>query len=199
MRRHLLIAMLCALLGLACSKPAPQEASPAPAEPAKPAVPAEILGAAQADLGEEAEVLAYDQLARNGNTHEQILVVNRLPKTPQGAVPGLLITRAVVLEKDAGQWKEVFRADEHLKNPQGYLGGTPISPVSGWRLQYEQHEDLGLVMYFTPIEKPAGGYQVTIGVRWNPKVKRYQSLDRNYEHFLGEVPSLGRVESQFHR
>ena len=47
-----------------------------------------------------------------------------------------------------------------------------------------------LVMYFTPLDKPAGGYIQTIGIRWNPKVKRYESLDRTYEQFLGESPTL---------
>ena len=35
-----------------------------------------------------------------------------------------------------------------------------------------------------------------IEVRWNAKVKRYQSLDRNFENFLGELPSLETPESQ---
>jgi hypothetical protein len=49
-------------------------------------------------------------------------------------------------------------------------------------------------MYFTPLDKPAGGYVQTIGVKWNPKMKRYQSLDRNYEQFLGETNSLEMPE-----
>jgi hypothetical protein len=28
-------------------------------------------------------------------------------------------------------------------------------------------------------------------VRWNPTTKRYQSLDRTYEHFLVESPTMG--------
>ena len=66
------------------------------------------------------------------------------------------MSRAVVLENDGGRWKEMFRCDEHLQNPKGYLGGTPLAPVNGWRLQYEQDDDKGLQMYFTPLAKPAG-------------------------------------------
>ena len=183
----------CALALLAaCSEPA----RPKPAEaPAKPAVPAEISSVAQGLLGSEAEVLVFGDLARTGQ--QQALVVNRLPKTPAGTVPGTLVTRAVVVENDGGKWKEVVRCDEHLKNPQGYLGGTPIAPVTGWRLQYEQSAEKGLQLYFTPLEMSgASGHIPTIAVRWNPKVKRYQSLDRNYENFLGEVPTLEMINSR---
>ena len=34
------------------------------------------------------------------------------------------------------------------------------------------------------------GVPPRIGVRWNPKLKRYQSLDRFYNNFLGERASL---------
>ena len=33
--------------------------------------------------------------------------------------------------------------------------------------------------------------RLPIGVRWNPQTKRYQSLDRTYEHFLLEQPMMG--------
>jgi hypothetical protein len=122
--------------------------------------------------------------------------VNRLKSTPQGVMPGTLVSRAIILENDGGKWKEVFRCDEHLQNPKGYLGGTPLAPVAAWRLQYEQHEDKGLQMYFTPLAKPAGGYIETIGIRWNPQQKLYESLDRTYEHFLGETKNLATPESQ---
>lgn len=139
-------------------------------------------------LGSEAEVIVYGDLARTGK--QQILVINRLKKTPDTKAPGTLLTRAAIVENDGGAWKQIFLCDEHLKNPKGFLGSTPIAPVAGWRLQYEQHPDVGLVMYFTPLDKPAGGYVQTIGVKWNPAEKRYESLDRNFEHFLGETPSL---------
>ena len=165
-----------------------------PATPPKPATPPDIQAAAEAALGSETEVLAFGDLAKNGK--QQIFAVNRLKSTPQGVMPGTLVSRAVVLENDGGKWKEVFRCDEHLQNPKGYLGGTPLASVAAWRLQSEQHEDKGLQMYFTPLAKPAGGYIETIGIRWNPELKLYESLDRSYEHFLGETKNLATPESQ---
>jgi len=35
-----------------------------------------------------------------------------------------------------------------------------------------------------------------IAVRWNPKTKRYQSLDRSYQQFLVESPSLSNARSR---
>ena len=187
------VVVVCALLvGASCSQPGSPKREPAPQPSAPPAVAAEFTQAAEGALGAEVEVIVFGDLAHTGR--QQILAVNRLQKTPTGTVPGLLVTRAVILEQEGNKWNEVFRADEHLKNPNGYLGATPLAPVSGWRLQHEQHADTGLVMYFTPLQPPAGGYIQTIGVRWNPKVKRYQSLDRNFEQFLTEVPSLERME-----
>ena len=176
----------------ACSQPAP----PKPAEPAKPAapaIPAEIQGVAESVLGTGAEVLVFGDLARTGT--QQVLAINRLPKTPTGAAPGTLLTRAVIAENNGGKWKEVFRCDEHLKNPNGFLGGTPIVPVTGWRLQYEQGPQKGLMLYFRPLELAGSSHPLMIGIGWNPKVKRYQSLDRNFEHFLGESPSLEKYNS----
>lgn len=167
-----------------------------PAQPAAPAVPSDIQTAAESDLGSEAEVLAFGDLAKNGRT--QALVVNRLKTTPQGTVPGTLVSRAAIIEREDGQWKEIFRCDEHLKNTKGYLGGTPLAGVPSWRLQSEQKEDKGLQMYFTPLARPAGGYVQTLEVRWNPEVKRYQSLDRNFEHFLTELPAIETPQSQGH-
>lgn len=186
----ILAIFLCACGGSGASNPK-TETPAAPAEAAKPAAPAippDIQEVAENALGSEAEVLVYGDLALTGK--QQILVINRLKKTPEGKVPGILLTRAAVVENDGGKWKQIFLCDEHLKNTKGFLGATPISPVPAWRLQYEQHEDKGLVMYFTPLDKPPGSYVLTIGVRWNPKVKRYESLDRNYEQFLGETPTL---------
>jgi hypothetical protein len=162
--------------------------------PLKPATPTDIQAVAEASLGSETEVLAFGDLARNDK--QQIFAVNRLKSTPQGVMPGTLVSRAVVLENDGGKWKEMFRCDQHLQNPNGYLGGTPLAPVAAWRLQFEQHDDKGLEMYFTPLAKPAGGYIETTGVRWNPELKLYESLDRSYEHFLGETRNLESPESQ---
>jgi hypothetical protein len=36
-----------------------------------------------------------------------------------------------------------------------------------------------------------------LAIRWNPAVKRYQSLDRNYEHFVPEAASLSPSRSHF--
>ncbi len=152
---------------------------------------------AESELGAESDVLAWGDLAKNGN--QQILVINRIKKTPDGTVPGNLFTRAIIAEKDNGTWKEIFRCDEHLKNQKGFLAGTPLAAVNGWRLQYEQHPDTGLVMYFTPLRTPEGGHAETIGVKWNPKVMRYQTLDRNFEQFQSEAPSLEPVEVPLRR
>lgn len=187
-----------ALLTISCascssSTSAPEKTQTA-AAPATPQVPDDIQKAAQSDLGSEVEVLAFGDLVKNGR--KQALIVNRLNTTPQGTVPGTLVSRAAIIENDAGQWKEIFRCDEHLKNTNGFLGGIPLSGVGSWRLQFEQHEDKGLQLYFTPLEQPAGGHVQTLGVRWNPEVKRYQTLDRNFEHFLGELPALETPQSQ---
>ena len=188
------IAVSCVSCGGA-SAPASSDAKPS--EPAaaapKPAIPADMENAAETVLGDEAEVLAFGDLAKTGT--DQVLAVNRLKATPEGVVPGTLITRLAVIEKDNSKWKELLRCDEHLKNTNGYLGGTPLAGVPAWRLQYEQDAQKGLVLYFTPLAKPAGGYVQTIGVRWNAKVKRYESLDRNFQEFLAESQQLEMPQS----
>jgi hypothetical protein len=171
----------------ACSNGAGNSADAAKPAPAKPAVPAAYQAAARSVLGEEAEVLLSGDLAHNH--HIQLLVINRLPKMPKNVVPGLLVSRAAILEQDGADWREIFLADEYLKNTKGFLAGTPLASVTDWRLHYEQQQT-GLAMYLTPLQRPAGGYQVTIEVRWNPATGRYQSLDREFKHFLGETPSL---------
>jgi hypothetical protein len=188
MRKLLVLALACALLGVSGCSTEPSQPAANAQKPAEPAIPADVQAAARAVLGAEAEVLLFGDLAKTGNTH--VLAINRIARRPDNAVPGILLTRGAVVSKEGDRWKELFRVDEHLKNPSGFLAATPVSPVTGWRLQYEQDEQKGLQLYFTPLEKPRGGYLMTIGVRWNPKVKRYQSLDRSYETFLGEAPSL---------
>ena len=97
------------------------EPAPAPAEPAKPAVPDDIQAGAQALLGTETTVLLYGDLAKNGK--QQFLAANVVPKTSKNNnIPGTIITRAVIAQNDDGQWKEIFRCDEHLKNAKGFLG-----------------------------------------------------------------------------
>lgn len=188
---NLLILAAVVVILAACGE-APKSTEPAAQQtPAAPAVPAEVEAAVKSVLGSEAEVLLWGDLALTGN--QQVLAINRLKTTPKTAVPGILLVRAALVSKEGMQWRELFRCDEHLKNPKGYLGGTPIAGVHGWRLQYEQSPEKGLTMYFTPLEKPAGGYIQTLGVRWDPKAKQYRSMDRNFEKFLPEVQMLGTV------
>jgi hypothetical protein len=168
--------------------------SATPGAPATPAVPDEIQKAAETALGSETEVLLYGDLAKNGA--RQILAVNRAKSTPQMTMPGTVITRGVILENTGGTWKEILRCDEHLENPKGFLGNIPLAPVNGWRLQYEQDNDKGLLLYFTPATDPKGARMLPVEVRWNTKAKRYQSMDRNFENFLYELPALETPESQ---
>jgi len=72
---------------------------------------------------------------------------------------------------------------------------TPLVSVTGWRLQYEQNNEKGLQLYFTPLKGTTDSHILPIGVRWNPETKRYQSLDRTYEHFLLESPSMQDARS----
>lgn len=198
--------MSCAIaFSLGCGdapKPAETKAQPAAAEPAKPAAPAvpdDIQAGAQSLLGTETTVLLFGDLAKNGK--QQFLAANVVPKTSKNNnIAGTIITRAVIAQNDAGQWQEIFRCDEHLKNAKGYLGLTPLSDVSGWRIMTEQDPVKGLALYLTPLkgtDDPA--HAQPIGVRWNPATKRYQSLDRTFEHFLLEQPTMsGTPKSVLH-
>ena len=193
-----------ALTVAACSNTSPSGPKPetaanpvsssAPEVPAAPAVPDDVQKAAEQSLGSETDVLLFGDLSKNGQ--QQVLAVNKVKALPPGVPRGNAITRAAILEKDGGTWKEVLRCDEHLENPKGFLGGTPLAPVNGWRMQTEQDPAKGLSLYFTPLTPPKGGYAVPVEVRWNPKVKRYQSMDRSFENFLSELPALETPESQ---
>lgn len=187
------VLSLAILLG-GCGADAPKPAPQAETKPVEPAIPEEILAAAKALLGTESQVLAFGDLAKNGK--QQFLAANVVPKTPTNNLPGTIVTRAVVAESDDGKWTEILRCDEHLKNPKGYLGLTPLAPVTGWRLQFEQNAEKGLQLYFTPLQGTTDSHVLPIGVRWNPATKRYQSLDRTYEHFLLESPALNDVRSR---
>jgi hypothetical protein len=59
-------------------------------------------------------------------------------------------------------------------------------------LQFEQDEIQGIRLYCTPV-KTSDPHVLPIGVRWNPKVKRYQSMDRAFEKFLPEALQLGET------
>jgi hypothetical protein len=186
------VVSLAILLGGGCGE-APKPAPQAETKPAEPAIPEEIQLATKALLGSEAQVLVFGDLAKNGK--QQFLAANVVPKTPTNSLPGTIVTRVVVAENDDGKWTEVLRCDEHLKNPRGFLGLTPLLPVTGWRLQYEQNTEKGLQLYFTPLQGTTDSHVLPIGVRWNATTKRYQSLDRTYEHFLVEAPSLQDARS----
>jgi len=176
-----------------CGADAPKPASQAETKPAEPAVPEEIQLAAKSLLGSESQVLVFGDLAKNGN--QEFLAANVVPKTPTNNLPGTIVTRVVVAENSDGKWSEVLRCDEHLKNQKGYLGLTPLAPVTGWRLQFEQSQIKGLELYFTPLKGITDSHVLPIGVRFNPATKRYQSLDRTYEHFLLESPSMQDARS----
>jgi hypothetical protein len=202
MNRAVFLSFLIAvgLVVISCGTSSPEPAKPASnaaasGAPATPPVPDDIQKAAEKSLGSETEVLLFGDLAKNGQ--QEVLAINRMKQNPKGGAPGTVVTRAVILQKDpAGTWKEILRCDEHLENPKGYLGNIPLAPVNGWRLQYEQDAQKGLQLYFTPVTDPKGARALPIEVRWNAKVKRYQSLDRNFENFLGELPALETPESQ---
>jgi len=183
------VALAAGGCGLGIDIPSPNSAKPADAKPAQPAIPDEIQKAADTLLGSETQVLAYGDLAKNGN--EQLLAANVLPKTPTMNIPGTVVSRATVAEKNsAGQWIELLHCDEHLKNSKGYLALTPLDSVSSWRLQFEQDAQKGLQLYVTPVKSGAIAHVLPIGIRWNPATRRYQSLDQTYEHFLLEAPAL---------
>jgi hypothetical protein len=186
--------VLCLGLLAGCGQqpsPAEKPTNTDETKPVAPAVPAEIQTAAESLLGVETQVLAFGDLAKTGK--QQFLAANVVPKTPKNNLPGTIVTRAVVAENRGGNWMEVLRCDEHLKNSKGYLGLTPTSEVTGWRLQYEQDPEKGLSLYFTPVKGTDDPHVLPIGVRWNPATKRYQSLDNSYQHFLAEVANVGET------
>ncbi|HKW57309.1 MAG TPA: hypothetical protein VJN42_08115 [Candidatus Acidoferrum sp.] len=140
-------------------------------------------------------MLVFGDLSKTGK--QQFLAANVVPKTPKNEnLAGTIVTRAVVAENESGQWTELFRCDEHLKNAKGYLALTPLSSVAGWRIQYDQDPVKGIQLYLTPIQGITDSHLLPIGVAWNPATKRFQSLDRTYEHFLTESPSLETARSR---
>lgn len=180
------------LTGCGAQEPAPTTAQ-SEAKPAEPVVPEDVQGAAQALLGSETQVLVFGDLAKTGK--QQFLAANVVPKTPTNNAPGTIVTRAVIAQNNDGKWMEFLRCDEYLKNEKGFLGLTPLNGVNGWRIQYEQDPEKGLQVYFTPLKVNGSAHVLPIGVRWNPATKRYQSLDRTYEHFLLEASSLENARS----
>jgi hypothetical protein len=177
-------------LGLVLAGCGSEPAKQAEQKPAEPAVPEEYQTAAQALLGTETQVLLYGDL--ENNQKKQILAANVVPNTPKSTVAGIVVTRAVVAENDDGKWVELMRADEYLKNPNGFLGLTPLQAVAGWKLQYESSAEKGMSLYFTPVRKGESEKTLPIAVKWNPEAKRYQSMNQNYDRFLSEAPALER-------
>lgn len=194
MRKIFLLVTLCAALCAASCDETGHPNTQGTAKPAASAYPAEVDTVAQKILGLETDVVAYGDLAKNGK--EQAFIVNKVKITPETMAPGLLVTRAAIIEKDGSSWNEVLLIDEHLKNLKGFLGGQPISAVDGWRVQKEEDPKNGLQIYLTPLHKPAGGYVQTLEIRWNPTTKRYETMDRSFEHFLTESPSLEPVDER---
>lgn len=190
--RNLALAVVAAYVLVGCGGNATPEK---PAVEAKPAltVPDDVQAAADALLGKETTVLLFGDLAKNGK--QQFLAANVVPKSTKNNLPGTIVTRTVVGENDDGKWTEILRCDEHLKNQKGFLPGTPIGGVTGWRLAYEQDPEKGLALYFTPLKGAVDTHTLPIGIRWNSETKRYQSLDRSYEHFLTESASLSTAHS----
>jgi hypothetical protein len=177
-------------LGVGCGDTATSNSGAATqAKPMTPAIPDEIQQAANKLLGSETQVLLRGDLANNGK--QQFLAANVLPKTPTNNIPGTVVSRATIAEKEEdGQWLEIFHCDEHLKNTKGYLALTPLDSVSSWRLQFEQDPDKGLELYLMPVKMGGGQHALPIGIRWNVATRRYQSLDQSYQHFLNEAPAL---------
>lgn len=191
--RSAAVTVLTACFIAGCGGNTQPEKPAAEVKPPAPAVPEDIQSAADSLLGKETTVLVFGDLAKNGK--QEFLAANVVPKSTKNNLPGTIITRAVLGENDNGQWMEILRCDEHLKNSKGFLPGTPIGGVTGWRLAFEQDPEKGLALYFTPLKGAVDTHTLPIGVRFNPETKRYQSLDRSYEHFLNEAGSLSTARS----
>jgi hypothetical protein len=191
-RGEVALVALAALLS-GCGSETPKAAEEAAKKPREPAVPEEFQAAASAVLGTDAQVLLFGDLAKNGK--QQVLTANVVPNTPKSIVAGTVVTRAVIAENDDGKWVELMRADEHLKNQKGFLALTPLTPVSGWKLQYETNPEQGMSLYFTPLKTGSNERTLPIAVRWNPASQRYQSMDPSYQHFLNEAPTLEKPRS----
>src|SRR5450432_1974160 len=197
MLRFTQLTFASSILGLAillagCESTQPTKAT-SEKKAAEPVIPEEYQDAARALLGSDAQVLLFGDLAKTGT--KQVLAANVLPNTPKSVIAGTVVTRAVVAENQDGKWVELVRCDEYLKNFKGYLGLTPLQPVNGWKLQYEDSPEKGMTLYFTPVKRGSTDRTLPIAVKWNPATKRYQSMDASYQIFLGEAPSLENPRS----
>jgi hypothetical protein len=198
-RPLLLSATLILALSFAgCNQDAANEdPNQAPAEPASSITPADIQSVADAALGTGAHVVAFGNLGGTGT--QQVLAVNPLHSGAAAANgPDVIISRAVIVDHQADGWKEIFRCDESLKNPAGYLPGLRRPASAGWRLKLVTGGADGSTLYLTPLSQPGTGPQDMIGVRWNPGLKRYESLDSHFRAFLHEEPTLETPEVPIH-
>jgi len=109
----------------ACGKTA------AESEAGRAAVPEDTQSAADSLLGKETTVLLFRRPGKKWQA--AILAANVVPKSSKNNLPGTIVTRAVVAANEDGKWMEILRCDEHLKNQKGFLPGTPIGGVTGWR------------------------------------------------------------------
>src|SRR3989454_7569810 len=80
-----------AILVGGCGADAPKPSVQAETKPAEPAISEEIQSAAKSLLGSETQVLAFGDLAKNGN--QEFLAANVVPKTPTNNLPGTIVTR----------------------------------------------------------------------------------------------------------
>ncbi len=153
-------SVFCASGAFGCSSGDQQTAQTA-AKPAEPAIPDDVQAAATALLGKDTTVLVFGDLAKTGT--RQLLAVNLVPKTPKDTVAGTIITRAVIAEDTPEGWHELVRCDEHLKNAKGYLGGSPIEPVSGWKLQFEKTDIARIECLSDSDQRNAGSARAAAG------------------------------------
>jgi hypothetical protein len=203
MRPFALQSLACAL-GIACAialcggcnssnKPAPVHTV---AETAGSRTPSELQALADSLLGSGSRVVAYGDLAQNGR--EQALVID--PITTSANDPSdLIFTRAALLEREGAKWREILRCDEHLKNTRGFLGGAPLVPITGWKLELMRDrngKDAVQTLYFTPLPARESARVAPIAVRWNRKLNRYQSVDQKNEQFLAELTLLETPSSE---
>jgi hypothetical protein len=189
--------------GAGCSAPESSAQIEAVPHPARPAVPPEVVAVATAALGQGTEVVAFGDLAHNGR--QQVLVANRAGGSDpiaKESEPEVRFARAAVLEKAGTKWTEVLRCDQHgsglylqpsqnLKNPKGYLGGIPLEPVAGWRLEFsKQRGNQERELFFTPLPDSGATPAYTVAVRWNQGANRYQSVDSKSGRFYANRPLL---------
>jgi hypothetical protein len=199
LRKAILLGLICVSVGIiGCDTPAKNPTPDSSAQkPAAPAVPDDIFSAAKGALGGETEVLAWGDLALTGR--QQILAINRVNTPEANTGSGAVFTRLAILENDDKQWKEILLCAEHLKNPNGFLGGTPTAAITQWHVQFEKDPKRGLLLFLKPFNQGPAIRTQAIEVRWNPEAKRYQAMDANYETFIGENPALEEIHRELVR